>query len=106
MPSTPLPLSPEPQVVVAYGRSCRAPSRDPPRGTLNVHSSLLPAYRGAAPSSSDVNGETVTGVTTMLLDEGLDTGPVLLARSTPIGQETAEELAPRWRIWAPGSSGR
>jgi len=91
-------LSPELQVVVAYGQILpRAGLAIPPRGTVNVHGSLLPAYRGAAPIQWAIaRGETVTGVTTMLLDEGLDTGPLLLARSTPIDpEETAEELTPR-----------
>jgi methionyl-tRNA formyltransferase len=91
-------LAPELQVVVAYGQILpRAVLDVPPRGTLNVHASLLPAYRGAAPIQwAIVNGETETGVTTMLLDEGLDTGPTLLARRTPIGpRETAGELETR-----------
>jgi methionyl-tRNA formyltransferase len=64
---------------------------------VNVHSSLLPRYRGAAPIHwAVVNGERETGVTTMLIDEGLDTGSTLLARSTPIGpEETAPELEAR-----------
>jgi len=91
-------LAPELQVVVAYGQILpRAVLALPPRGTLNVHASLLPAYRGAAPIQwAILNGERETGVTTMLLDEGLDTGPTLLARRTPIGaEETAAELTPR-----------
>lgn len=91
-------LAPELQVVVAYGQILpRALLDVPPRGTLNVHASLLPAYRGAAPIQwAIVNGEPETGVTTMLLDEGLDTGPTLLARRTPIGlEETAGELQAR-----------
>jgi methionyl-tRNA formyltransferase len=91
-------LAPELQVVVAYGQILpRAVLEVPPRGTLNVHASLLPAYRGAAPIQwAIVNGEPETGVTTMLLDEGLDTGPTLLARRTPIGpEETAGELEAR-----------
>jgi methionyl-tRNA formyltransferase len=62
-----------------------------------VHGSLLPRYRGAAPIPwAIVEGETQTGVTTMRIDEGLDTGPVLLARATPIGpEETTAELQPR-----------
>ena len=69
----------------------------PPRRTVNVHGSLLPRYRGAAPVQwAIVNGETETGVTTMLIDAGLDTGPTLLARRTPIGEEeTAEQLESR-----------
>jgi methionyl-tRNA formyltransferase len=64
---------------------------------VNVHASLLPRYRGAAPIQwAIVNGETETGVTTMLIDEGLDTGPMLLARATPIGDdERTPELEPR-----------
>src|SRR5205085_3715877 len=81
-------------VVVAYGRIL-PPSflRAPRRGCVNVHFSLLPKYRGAAPVNwAIVRGEAVTGVTTMLIDEGLDTGPVLLQRPTPIGED---ETAPR-----------
>lgn len=91
-------LRPEVQVVVAYGQILpRAVIDIPPLGTVNVHSSLLPRYRGAAPIHwAIVDGEGETGVTTMLIDEGLDTGPALLARSTPIGtEETAPELEAR-----------
>lgn len=91
-------LAPELQVVVAYGQILPRVVLDiPPRGTINVHASLLPLYRGAAPIQWAIaRGETETGVTTMLLDEGLDTGPTLLARATPIGgEETASELQER-----------
>jgi methionyl-tRNA formyltransferase len=91
-------LAPEAVVVFAYGRILPpALLAVPPRGCINVHTSLLPAYRGAAPIQWAIaRGETVTGVTTMLMDEGLDTGPMLLRRSTPIGpEETAVELAGR-----------
>ena len=91
-------LAPELQVVVAYGQILPRSVIDlAPRGTVNVHASLLPAYRGAAPIQwAIVNGEAETGVTTMMIDEGLDTGPILLARSTPIGaDETAPELEVR-----------
>jgi methionyl-tRNA formyltransferase len=91
-------LRPELQVVVAYGQILpRAVIDIAPRGTVNVHSSLLPKYRGAAPIHwAIVNGEAETGVTTMLIDEGLDTGPILLARATPIGaEETTPELEAR-----------
>jgi methionyl-tRNA formyltransferase len=91
-------LAPELQVVVAYGQILpRSVIEIPPRGTVNVHGSLLPRYRGAAPIQWAIAcGETETGVTTMLIDEGLDTGPLLLARSTPIGpDETAADLEPR-----------
>src|SRR6185436_764054 len=69
----------------------------PPRRTVNVHASLLPHYRGAAPIQWAIaSGETETGVTTMLIDAGLDTGPTLLARALPIEpEETAAELEPR-----------
>jgi methionyl-tRNA formyltransferase len=65
-------------------------------GNLNLHASLLPKYRGAAPIQWAVaNGESVTGATTMHLDQGLDTGEILLQRELPIGPEqTAEELFP------------
>jgi methionyl-tRNA formyltransferase len=60
----------------------------PRHGNINLHGSLLPKYRGAAPIQWAVaNGETVTGVTTMRLDAGLDTGPMLLAQAIPVGQE-------------------
>jgi methionyl-tRNA formyltransferase len=91
-------LRPDVQVVVAYGQILpRAVIDHAPLGTVNVHSSLLPRYRGAAPIHwAVVNGEPETGVTTMLIDEGLDTGPTLLARRTPIGpEETAPELEAR-----------
>jgi methionyl-tRNA formyltransferase len=91
-------LRPELSVVVAYGQILpRAVIDIAPRGTVNVHSSLLPKYRGAAPIHwAVVNGEAETGVTTMLIDEGLDTGPTLLARRTPIGEdETTPELEAR-----------
>jgi methionyl-tRNA formyltransferase len=91
-------LAPELQVVVAFGQILPRSVIDvAPRGTVNVHASLLPKLRGAAPIQWAIaNGETETGVTTMLIDEGLDTGPTLLARATPIGgEETAADLEPR-----------
>ena len=91
-------LRPDIQVVVAYGQILpRAVIDAAPRGTVNVHASLLPRYRGAAPIQWAVaRGERETGVTTMLIDEGLDTGPTLLSAATPIGdEETADELEPR-----------
>ena len=91
-------LHPDVQVVVAYGQILPRIVIDiPPLRTVNVHSSLLPRYRGAAPIQwAVVNGESETGVTTMLIDEGLDTGPTLLARSTQVGpEETAPELEVR-----------
>jgi methionyl-tRNA formyltransferase len=91
-------LEPELQVVVAFGQILPRSVIDiAPRGTVNVHASLLPRLRGAAPIQWAVaNGDTETGVTTMQIDEGLDTGPLLLARATAIGaEETAADLEPR-----------
>jgi methionyl-tRNA formyltransferase len=85
-------------VVAAYGRILPDWMLNAPHhGCVNVHSSLLPKYRGAAPINWAVaRGERETGVTIMLMDAGLDTGPVLLRRATAIGdEETAEELTPR-----------
>ncbi len=79
-------LRPDLIVVVAFGQILPKALLDiPPHGCVNVHASLLPRYRGAAPLNwCIVNGETETGVTTMLMDVGLDTGPMLLKKSTPI----------------------
>ncbi|MCM2254810.1 MAG: methionyl-tRNA formyltransferase [Vicinamibacteria bacterium] len=91
-------LTPELQVVVAYGQILpRAVIDLAPLGTVNVHGSLLPRYRGAAPIQWAIaSGETMTGVSTMLIDEGLDTGPVLQRCGLEIGpEETASELEPR-----------
>jgi methionyl-tRNA formyltransferase len=79
-------LKPEAITVVAYGKIIPPPVlRLPPMGCINVHASLLPRYRGAAPIQwAIINGETKTGVTTMLMDEGLDTGDVLLTAETEI----------------------
>jgi methionyl-tRNA formyltransferase len=91
-------LAPELLVVVAYGQILStAVLQAAPRGAVNVHGSLLPRWRGAAPIQwAVVAGDAQTGVTTMQLDEGLDTGPTLLARATPIGaRETAGALHDR-----------
>ncbi|MEO0801700.1 MAG: methionyl-tRNA formyltransferase [Cyanobacteria bacterium J06642_2] len=83
-------------VVVAYGQILRPDVLAMPRlGCINVHGSLLPAYRGAAPIQWAIaNGEPETGITTMLMDEGMDTGDMLLKASVPISpQQTAPELA-------------
>jgi methionyl-tRNA formyltransferase len=91
-------LAPELQVVVAFGQILpRAVIDIAPRGTVNVHASLLPRLRGAAPVQWAIaNGDSETGVTTMQIDEGLDTGPLLLSRPLAIGpEETAAELEPR-----------
>jgi methionyl-tRNA formyltransferase len=84
--------------VTAFGRILHAPILNlPPRGCVNVHGSLLPKYRGAAPVQwAVINGETETGITTMLMDEGMDTGPMLLQATLPIlPDDTAGTLAPR-----------
>ncbi len=82
-------IQPDAILVVAYGRIIPKWMLELPRyGNINLHGSLLPKYRGAAPIQWAVaNGEVVTGVTTMRLDEGLDTGDMLLAQVCPIGQE-------------------
>src|SRR5215510_10873198 len=85
-------------VVVAYGRILPDEFlRAPRRGCINVHFSLLPLYRGAAPANwAIVKGEIETGVTTMFIEPALDTGPILLQSKTPIGEkETAPELMQR-----------
>ncbi|HJR06458.1 MAG TPA: methionyl-tRNA formyltransferase [Pyrinomonadaceae bacterium] len=85
-------------IVVAYGRILpSAFLRAPRRGCINVHFSLLPKYRGAAPVNwAIVRGESETGVTTMQIDEGLDTGHIYLQRATPIGEtETAPQVLAR-----------
>jgi methionyl-tRNA formyltransferase len=85
-------------LVVAYGRILPKDVLDAPRlGCVNVHASLLPRYRGAAPITwAVVRGETETGVTLMKLDEGMDTGPTFARVATPIGtDETAGELSAR-----------
>lgn len=88
-------IGPDAILVVAYGRIIPDWMLALPRfGCINLHGSLLPKYRGAAPIQWAVaNGETETGVTTMQLEAGLDTGPMLLAAVTPIApEETAEDL--------------
>jgi methionyl-tRNA formyltransferase len=88
-------IAPDAIVVVAYGRIVPPWMLTLPRlGCINLHASLLPKYRGAAPIQWAVaTGETVTGNTTMLLEEGLDTGPILLQQEIPIGPgQTAPEL--------------
>ena len=79
-------LNPDLIVVVAFGQILPKALLDIPKhGCINVHASLLPYYRGAAPLNwCIINGETETGVTTMMMDVGLDTGDMLLKRSTPI----------------------
>ncbi len=91
-------LKPDGIVVVGYGRLIPQWMLDlPALGNINLHASLLPKYRGAAPIQWAIaRGETVTGVTTMRLDAGLDTGDILLQKEVAITTEdTAETLAPR-----------
>lgn len=91
-------LNPEVIVVVAYGKLLPGYVLDLPKyGCINVHGSLLPKYRGAAPVQWMVlNGETTAGVTTMYMDRGLDTGDILLVSETKVGEnETAGELFDR-----------
>lgn len=85
-------------VVVAFGQILPKPVLDvPARGSINVHASLLPRYRGAAPIAwAIIRGETETGVTTFKMDPGMDTGDILLREATRIGaEETAGELGAR-----------
>jgi methionyl-tRNA formyltransferase len=91
-------IRPEAIVVVAYGRIIPQWMIDlPPLGNVNLHASLLPKYRGAAPIQWAIAlGETITGVTTIRIDAGLDTGDILRVRELPIAPEdTAETLAPK-----------
>jgi methionyl-tRNA formyltransferase len=81
-------------VVAAYGLILPAPILEAPRaGCVNVHASLLPRWRGAAPIQRAIlAGDELTGVTIMRMDEGLDTGPMLLKRELPIGSKNAGEV--------------
>jgi methionyl-tRNA formyltransferase len=91
-------LAPDVLCVAAYGRILGRDLLDlAPHGALNVHGSLLPRWRGAAPIQWAIaSGEAETGVTIMRMDEGLDTGDMLLQRALPIAPaDTAETLAPR-----------
>ena len=91
-------LKPDAIIVVGYGRIIPQWMLDlPPLGNINLHASLLPKYRGAAPIQWAIaNGETVTGVTTMRIDAGLDTGDILLWHEDSIAPyDTAEIVAPR-----------
>jgi methionyl-tRNA formyltransferase len=91
-------VAPDAVVIIAYGQIVPARLLTIPRlGWLNLHASLLPRYRGAAPIHWAIaNGETITGLTTMQIDAGMDTGPTLLRQEVEIGpDETAPELAAR-----------
>ncbi|MGC9529753.1 MAG: methionyl-tRNA formyltransferase [Candidatus Bipolaricaulaceae bacterium] len=90
--------APDALVVAAFGQILRGRLLELPSwGCVNVHASLLPNYRGAAPVAwAILRGERETGVTTMFMDRGVDTGPILLQRATPIGEdETRGELEAR-----------
>src|ERR1700719_2188541 len=91
-------IAPDAVVIIAYGQIVPARLLTIPRlGWLNLHASLLPRYRGAAPIQWAIaNGESVTGLTTMQIDAGMDTGSILQQRELEIGPaETAPELAAR-----------
>lgn len=91
-------LSPDFIVIVAYGKILPQAVLDiPVKGCVNLHASLLPRYRGASPiNRAIINGDRVTGVCTMLLDAGMDTGPVFLCEETAIsGDENAATLTAR-----------
>lgn len=98
-------LKPDFIAVVAYGKILPAAILSiPPQGCINLHASLLPAYRGAAPINwAIINGEKETGACSMLMDEGMDTGPVYFCERTPIEpDETAEDLAKRLSLLGAG----
>jgi len=85
-------------IVAAFGQILPQAVLDQPRyGTLNIHASLLPKYRGAGPIAEAIlQGESETGVTIMLLDAGIDTGPTLLSRAIPLAaDETTKSLTPK-----------
>lgn len=91
-------LQPDAIIVVGYGRIIPQWMLDlPPLGNINLHASLLPKYRGAAPIQWAIaRGESITGVTTMKIDAGLDTGDILLQQELAIApDDTAETLAPK-----------
>lgn len=90
-------VDPEGFVLAAYGQKVKGELLDKVKWPVNIHGSLLPNYRGAAPVNwAVIRGEEVTGVTTIIMDEGLDTGPVLMKKGTEIGDnETAGEVHDR-----------
>ncbi len=94
-------LNADVSVIVAFGQILPKEVLEAPKyGSINVHGSLLPKYRGAAPIQwAVINGETTTGVTTMYMDEGLDTGDMIFKEETEIGkEETAGELYERLKV--------
>lgn len=97
-------LSPDLIFVVAYGQILPGELLKIPRlGAVNLHASLLPQYRGAAPIPWEIiNGEKLTGLTTFLMDEGIDTGPILLQKEVPIAEDdTAGSLSEKLAALAP-----
>ena len=98
-------LAPELIVVAAYGKILpKAILEIPKYGCINLHGSILPKYRGSAPIQwAVINGESETGITAMQMDEGIDTGDILLMEKTKIGEnETAHELFDRLADMCPG----
>ena len=98
-------VAPDAVIIIAYGQIVPARLLTVPRlGWINLHASLLPRYRGAAPIHwALANGETVTGLTTMQIDAGMDTGPILLQIAMKIGaKETAPELGVRMSVAGAG----
>ena len=99
-------LQPDVIVVAAYGQILpKAALSLPPLGGINIHASLLPRHRGAAPVQAAIlAGDSETGITIMQMDEGLDTGDILLQATTPIGSdETAGSLHDRLALLAPAA---
>src|SRR5947208_14793578 len=91
-------LKPDVTVLVAYGEYLAPALLDlPRRGSVNLHPSLLPRWRGSTPIQSAIlAGDPVTGVTIIQMDRGLDTGPIIAQRATPIGpEETHPDLSAR-----------
>lgn len=87
-------IDPDLMVVAAYGKILPKEVLDIPRcGCVNIHGSLLPKYRGAAPiQRAVINGEKVTGITLMYMAEGMDTGDMIAKKETEVGEKTADEL--------------
>lgn len=97
-------LTPDLIIVAAFGQILPREALElPPRGCLNVHASLLPRWRGAAPIAAAIRaGDTQTGITIMRMEEGLDTGAILVTHATPIDdRETAGALTDRLALLAP-----
>ena len=93
-------IDPDIIIVVAFGQILTKAILDIPRlGCINVHASLLPKYRGAAPINyAIINGEEKTGVTTMYMDVGLDTGDMIISKSIDIGNDDAQQLTTRLSV--------